>query len=104
LKKKQIFVLGSLGKDVTSEGVSFFCPSLRGPGRQSNEPFFSLKFFLETRLSSESLKPLLGFLAYLNPKLCHENQKVVQLFTPSKTNLGWITPSWYMAITRRQIS
>jgi len=56
--------------DVTSGGV--FWPTLRGHGRQSNEPIFSLKFFFKTRLSSESLEPLIGFLAYLEPKLCHK--------------------------------
>jgi len=61
-----------------------------------------LKFFFETRLSSESSEPLIGFLAYLDPKLCHKNQKEVNISTPSNTNLGWPTPSLYMAITRRQ--
>jgi len=57
---------------------SFYWPKLRGPGRQSNGPIVSLKFFfLETRLSYESLEPLIDFLAYLDKKLCHTNQKVV---------------------------
>jgi len=43
--------------------------------QQSNEPIFSLKISLETRLSSESLEPLIGFLAYLEPKLWIKNQK-----------------------------
>ena len=54
---------------------SFFWPSLRGPGCQSNEPIVSFKFFVETRLLSESLEPLIGFPAYLDPKLCHKNKK-----------------------------
>ena len=62
--------------------VSFsFCwPSLRGSGRQSNEPTVSLKFCLETRLSYESLEPLIDFLAYLDQKLYHKNQKVVNFY------------------------
>jgi len=40
-----------------------------GPGSQNNVIFLWLKCFLETRLSSESLDPLIGFVAYLGPKL-----------------------------------
>jgi len=54
-----------------------------GPGRQSNGPILGLKFFLETRLSSESLEPLIDFLAYLGPKLCHKKQSG-QNFHPYK--------------------
>jgi len=56
-------------------GVSFlfFWPNFCVPADQSNEPILSLKFFFETMLSSESLEPLIGFLAYLEPKLCHKN-------------------------------
>jgi len=43
-------------------------------GRQSNEPFFGLKFLLKTRLWSESPEPLIGFLAYLEPKLWLKNK------------------------------
>jgi len=67
---------------------SFYWPSLGGPRRQSNGPIVSLKFFLETRLSYESLEPLIDFLAYLDQKLCHTNQKVVKLSTPTKGNQG----------------
>jgi len=55
-----------------------------------------------TRLSSESFEPLVGFLAYLEPKLCHKKQTLVKISTPTKGNLGWITPSLCMAITRSQ--
>jgi len=44
--------------------------------------------FLETRLSYESLEPLIDFLAYLDKKLCHTKQKVVKLSTPTKGNQG----------------
>jgi len=40
----------------------------------SNMPFFWLKFFLESRISSESLEPFIGLLAYLDPKLWLKNQ------------------------------
>jgi len=66
--KKKIFVLGSLWG--LSQGVfSSFWPILPDPGRQTNDPIFWLKIFLETRLSSESLEPLIGFLAYLERHL-----------------------------------
>jgi len=45
-----------------------FWPSSPGPGRQPNKTFFGSSFFLETRLRSESLEPLIVFLAYLEPK------------------------------------
>jgi len=42
--------------------------------------------FVETRLLSESLEPLIDFLAYLDPKLCYKKQKVVKISTPTKGN------------------
>jgi len=50
---------------------------------------------LETWLSCEFLEPLTGFLAYLDPKLCHKNQKVVKISTPEKGNQGGTTPHFY---------
>jgi len=43
---------------------------------------------LETRLSSEYLEPLIGFLAYLESKLWHKKQKVVKISAPKNANLG----------------
>jgi len=45
---------------------AFFWLKLPDPGRQPNEPLFWLKFYLETRLSSDSSELLIGFLAYLH--------------------------------------
>ena len=81
--------------------LAFLWPTLPGPGGQSNGPTFWPNLFLETRLSYESLEPLIGFLAYLDPNLCLKNQKVVKISTPTTTNLGCKTPCLYMAITRR---
>ena len=67
---------------------SFYWPSLRGPGRESNEPIVSRKFCLETRLSYKSLEPLIDFLAYMDQRLFHKNQKVVKISTPTKGNQG----------------
>jgi len=51
--------LGFSVGDVKSGGVSHFWPSLPGPGRQHNEPFW-FNFLLETRLKFAILKPLIG--------------------------------------------
>jgi len=88
---------------VTGGGVfAFLWPNLPGPGRPSNGPTFWPKYYYETRLSHESLDPLIGFLAYLDEKLCHKNQKVVKNPTPKRGNQGGITPLLDMAITRCQ--
>ena len=58
------------------------------------------KYFYETRLFHESLEPLIDFLAYLDEKLCHKNQKVVKNPTPKKGNQGGKTSHLDMAITR----
>ena len=46
----------------------------------------SFFFFFETRLSYESLEPFIDFLAYLDQKFCHKNQKVVKISTLTKGN------------------
>ena len=46
-----------------------FLSNLPGPGGLPNVPISWLKFFLEFRLSSESIEHLIGFIAYLEPKL-----------------------------------
>ena len=71
---------------VFSHFYDLLYPSL--PGRPSNGPTFLPKYCLETRLSYESLEPLIGFLAYLDEKLCHKNQKVVKNPTPKDSNQG----------------
>jgi len=83
---------------VTSGGVfAFLWPILPRPGRPSNGLTFWPKYIYETRLSYESLEPLIGFLAYLDEKLCHKNQKVVKNPTSKKGNQGGITPLLDMA-------
>jgi len=85
---------------VTSGGVfTFLWPTLPCPERPSNGPTFLPKYFYETRLSYKSLELLIGFLAYLDEKLCHKHQKVVKNPTPKKGNQGGITPLLDMAIT-----
>jgi len=49
---------------------------------------FRSSFFLETRLFYKSLETFIDVLAYLDQKLCHTNQKVVKLSTPTKANQG----------------
>jgi len=100
-KKFSVLGLGFSWGDVTSGGIFVFLwPNLHGPGRPANGPTFWPKYFYETRLSHESLEPLIDFLAYLDEKLCHKNQKVVKNPTPKKGNQGGITPLLDMAITR----
>jgi len=93
--------LGFFWGGVTSGGdFVFLWPILQGPGRPFNGPTFWPKYCYETRLSPESLEPLSDFLAYLDKKLCHKNQKVVKNPTPKKGNQGGITPLLDMTITR----
>jgi len=102
LKKFSVLGLGFFWGSVTSGGVfAFLWPTLPGPGRPSNGLTFGPKYFYATRLSYDSLEPLIGFLAHLDEKLCHINQKVVKNPTPKKGNQGGITPLLDMAITRR---
>jgi len=79
---------------------SFYWPSLRGPGHQSNEPIVSLKFLLETSLSYESLEPLIDILAYLDQNLYHRKQKMAKISNPTKGNQGLNNTPVFMAITR----
>jgi len=100
-KKIFSFGFGVLLGGVKSGGVFVFLwPTLHGPGRPSNGLTFWPKYFYETRLSHESLEPLIDFLAYLDEKLCQINQKVVKNPTPKKSIQGGITPLLDMAITR----
>jgi len=48
----------------------------------------SAQVFLETKLPSESLGPLIDFLAYLDPKLWLKNQKLGNNSSSTKGNLG----------------
>jgi len=62
--------LGFSATDVTSRVFCvFFWPILPGPGRQPNGPFMA-EVFLKSRLSSESLEPLIGILPYLEQNYC----------------------------------
>jgi len=100
-KKFSVLGLGFSWGGVTSGGVFVFLwPTLHGLGRPSNGPTFWPKYFCETRLSHESLEPLIDFLAYLDEKLCYKNQNVVKNPTPKKGNQGGIAPLSDMAITR----
>ena len=60
---------------------------LYGLGSQNNELFLWLTCFLETRLSLESLDPMIDFVAYLEPKLWPTNQKLDINSNPTKGNL-----------------
>jgi len=47
--------------------------------------------------------PLIDLLAYLEPKLWAQKQHLLNISAPTNANLGWITPIFYMGITRQQI-
>jgi len=59
---------------------SSFWPRLPSP-RYQPRAIFWLKHFLESRLSSKSLEPLIGLLAYLELKLWVKNQKLVKILS-----------------------
>ena len=86
-KNFSVLGLGFPKRDVTSSFFAFLRPTLASRRRQSNKPIFWRKVSLEIRLSSESLKPLIGFLAYVEPKLWPEKQKLVKISTPTNANL-----------------
>jgi len=69
--------------DVTSGGVLRFFGQFYVALGANPMSHFWLKFFLESRLSSESLEPLIGFLAYLEPILLLKKQKLIRNFTPT---------------------
>jgi len=70
-----------------SGSICVFWPSLPGPGCQPNEQLFGSSFFLEYRLSPESLEPLIGFRAHLKPKLWLKKKLVIILLPQTLT---WI--------------
>jgi len=59
--------------------------------------------FFKSRLLSESLEILIGFLAYLEPKLWLKSHKLVKNYTRTNADPGYIRPILYMAIIRQQI-
>ena len=67
---------------------SFFWPSLglvyAALDANPMSQLLRSSFCLKTRLSCETLEPLIDFLAYMDQKLCHKKQKVVKISTPRK--------------------
>ena len=74
---------------------------LTGPGRQSNEPFFWLKLCLETRWSVASTKPLIDFLACLEPKLWAKNPILPENQKIPENALSLPLAAFGLAITRQ---
>ena len=75
-------------------------PRLAGPGRQPKQPFFGSSFYWNYRPQSESLEPLIGFPAFLKPKVWLNNQNLGKKSSPTKGNLGHFP---IKAITRQPI-
>jgi len=48
--------------------------------------------FFESRLSSELLEPLIGLLAYLEPRLWLKHHKLVKILLPQTLILGILYP------------
>ena len=100
--EKCFFVLGFMG--VTSQvGVVCFFGHLYPALRANPMSHFFGSSFLETRLWSASLEPLIDFLAYLEPKLRAKNQNLAKISAPTNVSLCWITPILYMATTHQQL-
>jgi len=102
--KKNFFVLClrfSVG-DVTSGGVLAFFGHLHPALGANLMNHFLAKFLLETRQKSTTSEPLIDILAYLQPKLWAKKQNL-KISAPTNPNLGWLTPIFYMAITRQQL-
>jgi len=76
-----------------------FLDEFTWPGCQPNGPHIWLKFFFKSRLSSESLESLIGFLAYLEPKLWLKKQKLVKVLPPQM--FMHIVCIWMMSSTNR---
>jgi len=68
--------------------LSRFDGLLNRPWKPIEWPTFWPKYFYETRLSYESLEPLIDFVAYLDQNLCHKSQKVVIISNPKKVTMG----------------
>ena len=81
------------GGNVISRGVFvLFWPSLAGPGRCPNGPFFWLKVSLKTRSKYASIELLIDFLAYREWKLWLINQKLTKILLPQKPLWGAFLP------------
>jgi len=101
--EKKIFVLGLSfsGRNVTSRGVfALFWPSLPGPGRRPNGPFFGLKSLVENWVKIRVYRAFDWHSSISGAKIMAHEPKIDQNFAPSKVTLGDISPQ---AVTRRQI-
>ena len=91
IKKITWFGLGVLLGGRHKVGVFLnFWPTLTGPGRQSNEPFFG-SIFLETRRSSASLEPFIDLLACPEPELWPKNPILHK--NPKMAEKAWVSPT-----------
>jgi len=78
LSQKKIFSFGFgvlLGGCHKWGCFRFLWPTLHGPRRPSIGPTFWPKYFYETKLSHESLEPLIDFLAYLDKNCATKTKK-----------------------------
>jgi len=96
--EKNIFDLGlgfAVGGIIMGHIFAILWLRLPGPGHQPNRSFFLAQGFLESRLSSKSLEPLIGFLAYMGSKLWLK-LKIGKNSIPTNADPGYITPILYI--------
>ena len=93
--KKFFFVLGlgsTVGDVIMGACLLNFMADVTWPCTPTQWAIFWFKFFLESRLSSTSSEPLIGFLAYLQSKLWPKKQKLVKILLPQSSTLGILYP------------
>ena len=101
-KKFSVLGLGSLGGAWQVGVFSRFYCLFAQPWTPIEWAHVLAQIFLWSKAISRVFRALIGFLAYLDEKLCHKNQKVVKNPTPKKGNQGGMTPLFDIAITRCQ--
>ena len=65
--------------DVTSGGTFAFLVNFTRPWAPIQRANVLAEVFLESKISSESLEPLIDFLAYLEPKLWQKKQFLAKI-------------------------
>jgi len=74
-QKIQFWVRGSLGGRHKWGCLSVFMAYFTRPWTPIQWANIFARVLFETRLSPKSLETLIGFLAHLNPKLCHKTKQ-----------------------------
>jgi len=78
-----------------------FMADVTWPWAPTQEAIFLDQVFLESRLSSGSLDPLIDFVIYLEPKLCSKNHQLIKILLPQTVTLGILYPWPLLAVSRQ---